>query len=85
MALRWQDLDFDEGRATIRRALTKVNGRPVFKEPKTAGSRRAIPLPSSLVVVLRDHRKRQAEHTLKLGASYERDLDLVFETRQASH
>ena len=62
----------------IRRALTKVDGRPGFKEPKTAGSRRGIPLPSSLVAVLRDHRKRQAEHALKLGASYDRASDLVF-------
>ena len=79
LALRWQDLDFDAGRATIRRALTKAaDGRPAFKEPKTAGSRRAIPLPSSLAAVLRDHRKSQAEHALKLGLSYDRASDLVF-------
>ena len=78
LALRWQDLDLEEGRATIRRALTKVDGKPAFKGPKTAGSRRAIPLPSSLVAVLREHRKRQAQQILKLGAAYDREAELVF-------
>jgi integrase len=55
-----------------------VEGRPAFKEPKTAGSRRALPLPLSLVAVLRDHRKHQAERALKLGPAYDRAADLVF-------
>ena len=78
LALRWQDLDLQAGTATILRALTKANGKLVFGPPKTAGSRRAIPLPPSLVVVLREHRKRQAEHAMKLGPAYDRAGDLVF-------
>jgi len=78
LGLRWQDVDPDSGRVTIRRALTKVDGKPAFKAPKTKGSRRSLPLPASLVRTLRTHRKHQAEHALKLGASYDRAADLVF-------
>ncbi len=64
--------------ATIRRALTKVGGKPGFKEPKTTGSRRSIPLPKSLAGALVEHRRRQSAQALALGPIYDRDLDLVF-------
>jgi integrase len=77
LALRWADLDLDTQSARIMRALSKANGRPVFKETKT-GQGRALPLPTSLARALTAHRKTQAEQALKLGGSYARDLDLVF-------
>jgi integrase len=79
LALRWQDLDLEVGRATIRRAATTARGKGrQIQEPKTGGSRRLIPLPASLVVSLTDHGRAQAEKALKLGAAYERNADLVF-------
>lgn len=50
----------------------------MFGLPKTKKSKRTIPLPLTTVAVLREHRVRQAEHALKLGPIYDRDLDLVF-------
>lgn len=78
LAVRWQDLDLERGRLQIVRALTRVKGKPEFKEPKTKGSRRSIPLGPSVVRTLARHRKAQAENALKLGRDYARDLDLVF-------
>lgn len=76
--LRWQDLDLAAGTLAIRQALTRVDGKPAFGEPKTRGSRRALPLPDSLVASMREHRRAQAAHALKLGSTYNRELDLVF-------
>ncbi|MCP4006324.1 MAG: site-specific integrase [bacterium] len=79
LALRWADLDLDSANATIRRSLSRgSDGKPTFKEPKTAGSRRAVPLPKSLAAALRDHRRVQSERALKLGAAYDRAADLAF-------
>jgi integrase len=76
--LRWADLDLKAGVATIRRALTTIGGHPAFGEPKTAGSRRCIPLPGSLVTTLVEHRRQQAECAMRLGPAFDREADLVF-------
>lgn len=53
LALRWRDVDFDAGMVVVRRAPVTFKGKHVFAEPKTARSRRTIPLPPSLVQDLR--------------------------------
>ena len=78
LALTWKDMDLDAGTATVRRSLARPKGCWEFNEPKTEGSRRTIPITPTVVRGLREHRKRQAEQMLKLGAHYKRDLDLVF-------
>ena len=50
-----------------------------FCEPKTSQSRRTIPLPTSLVKALTQHKRRQAETRLRLGSEYQTH-DLVFAT-----
>jgi integrase len=77
LALRWEDVDLDAGRATVRRNLVQLHGGTVFGEPKSRAGRRVIPLPSSMTARLRAHRKWQAKLRLLLGAAYQ-DEDLVF-------
>lgn len=80
LALRWQDVDLDKGTISIKRNLvrTKADGL-VFTEPKTALSRRTIPLPDTVRRELRAHRARQNEEKLLLGSAYD-DQGLVFAT-----
>jgi integrase len=55
-ALRWSDVDFVRGVATIQRSVQRQKGEGlVFVEPKTAGSRRAIRLPQGIVELLKRH------------------------------
>jgi integrase len=49
-ALHWDDIDFTAGKVTIRRALDGITNKP--KTPKTAGSRRTIPLSASTLEAL---------------------------------
>jgi len=78
LAVRWADLDLAEGVVRIRRSLAWLKGVPTFKDPKTAGSRRSIPLPGRLVAGLSVHRRAQAAQILEQGAVYDREADLVF-------
>ena len=48
-----------------------------FCEPKTAKSRRTVPLPKSIMPKLKEHKRRQLEQRLKLSAAYKKH-DLVF-------
>jgi len=80
LGLKWSDIDLDARRLRVSRQLQRGQGRNgeslIFTEPKAA-SRRTVDLPAGTVEVLKRHRKRQVEETLKAGGAYQ-DNDLVF-------
>lgn len=67
LGLKWQDVDFKNGRLYVQRALARVKNQGGWRleEPKTAKSRRVIPLPKNVLQDLKAHRKRQLEEKLK--------------------
>jgi integrase len=78
LSLCWKDIDFEKGTATVQRALVwRKGGGFKFAEPKTAKSRRTVPLPKSILPRLKEHKRQQLEQRLKIGAAYEKH-DLVF-------
>jgi integrase len=80
LALGWDDVDLDEGTINVRRSLQRLKGTLRFTEPKSRTSRRTIPLPPSLVEVLKAHKKRQAGERLRAGPQWH-DEGFVFTTR----
>ncbi len=80
--LTWDDIDEAHGVLHIRRILLSSRGGvPRFGEPKTARSRRRIPLPADALAALRAHRDRQAFDRRALGKDYDyAPYDLVFAT-----
>jgi integrase len=76
LALRWTDVDLDAGELHVRRALSIVNGEPVFAEPKTERAQRAVPVTTTLGRILRSARAEQDARRLRLGQDW-RDLGLV--------
>ena len=82
LALKWEDVDFDAGRVAVKRTL-QPGGR--FAECKTARSRRTITLPPSILRALREHKARQNEERLALGAEYQdQGPDLLHALREAA-
>ncbi|MDQ3747845.1 MAG: site-specific integrase [Acidobacteriota bacterium] len=80
LALKWTDIDFVKHTATVQRVLTwRKGGGWYFAEPKTAKSRRTLPIPEHLFVELKRYKRVQAEAMLKLDQSYERN-NFVFAT-----
>ena len=78
VGLKWEDIDFENERLFVRRALQRQRGRGlVFVEPKTARSRRTVYFPPGTSDALRSHRRLQAEERLQQG-TYWQDNDLVF-------
>ncbi|MEM7093674.1 MAG: site-specific integrase [Actinomycetota bacterium] len=55
--LRWRDIDFDAARLSVRQTLNSVEYGLVFGEPKSARSRRSVPLPELAL----DHVRRRRE------------------------
>lgn len=81
IALTWDDIDIDrEHQLTIRRALQRQRGKGLtFVEPKTAKSRRTIPLIPGTCGVLKQHRTRQLKDRLAAGKGWP-DNNLIFRT-----
>lgn len=80
LGLKWQDIDFENSRLSVRRGLVpKKGGGFAFTEPKTARSVRSIPLTQSTISILKEHRRKQFEQKMPIREVYE-ELDLVFPT-----
>lgn len=56
---RWQDLDLEFSRASVQQTFYRLGRQQLFKEPKSATSRRAVSLPPVLVEELRQLQAEQ--------------------------
>jgi integrase len=77
LGLRWPDVNFDSATVVVQQTLEKSGLEPRFGTPKTAKSRRTVPLPADLVAILRTWKAAQNTERLVLGPDY-RDFGLVF-------
>ena len=58
LALQWSDVDLEAGTLRVRGTLARVNGKLEVTEPKTAKSKRTVPLVRAGRAVLRAVRLR---------------------------
>ncbi len=77
LGVRWQDIDFDRRRLSIRQTVISIDYQVEIGEPKTARGRRSVALDSGTVTALRSHRVKQNQLKLMLGEAWQ-DNDLVF-------
>lgn len=79
LGLRWEDIDLEARRLSVRHSLARVDGKLVLLEPKTTRSRRMVVLPEIAVTALRAHRTRQRMERLVAGQRWV-DTGHVFAT-----
>jgi integrase len=78
LGLRWDDVDLDRARLSVRQTLLSVDYKLEFSTPKTPRGRRSIALDSGTVAALRGHRRLQTEEKLAIGPGAYADQGLVF-------
>ena len=83
LGLRWEDVEVDQARLTVRHTLQRVGGELVLLEPKTERSRRTIALPEVVMSALRGHRTRQKMERLVAGSRWV-DSGHVFTTSRGT-
>jgi len=81
------NIDMGASVLNVRQTLVRVKNHTapdnkhkttlLFQDPKTAYSRRTVPIPAECLATLKRHKARQAEEKLLLGQAYE-DHGLVF-------
>ena len=79
MALSWSAVDLDAGVLRVIATINRIEGRLVISEPKTARSRREVPLSEPMVAMLKRHRTEQLAERLRAGDQWT-DIGLVFST-----
>ncbi|MFI4971032.1 MAG: tyrosine recombinase XerC [Hyphomicrobiales bacterium] len=70
LGLMWKDFDREAGVLRVRRALKREGGQLVVSDTKTARSRRAVNLPTSMLELLLVHEQRQLLEKQALGRSW---------------
>jgi integrase len=77
LGLTWPDVDLNRGVIQVRQNLyQRTPGEPLFKQPKTPGSKRNIDISPLVVKTLREHKKSQLKERLAWGEGY-KNYDLV--------
>jgi integrase len=79
LALRWTDVDLERKTLRVRGTLARIDGDLVVTDPKTAKSRRFVPISAPTERILRDIRTTQAQQRL-LARSRWRATRCVFTT-----
>jgi integrase len=79
LALSWDAVDLDGGTLAVVSTLARVGGQSSASAPKTAKSRREIPLHPGIVAMLKRHKATQAAERLAAGNQWQHS-GLVFTT-----
>ena len=79
LALRWDRVDLDAGTLKVAATIARVHHALTITEPKTARSRRTVPMPPAVVAMVRKHRTEQKAERLRAGDQWT-DSGLVFTT-----
>ncbi len=92
IALQWKDIDLAKGLLTVSRSCHDTSGGIVFDEPKTATSRRIIPLPKQLLPKLKSIKKSSnSDFVVSAGGnavsvrSYQRSFELLLKKLNIDH
>jgi integrase len=79
LGLRWDDVDLDGAVLHVQQTLQRVDGKLGFFPTKTDRSRRRLPIPPRLVVILRRQRAIQRADRIGRGDAW-KETGLVFTT-----
>jgi len=86
LGLRWEDVDLDNGRLAVRRALIPIGAAVVVSEPKTARGRRSVALdPETVEALKRQAAQQLADQAEKADAWTDTGLVFTGEAGEAWH
>ena len=92
IALRWSDIDFAKGLLTVSKSCHDSKNGLIIDEPKTATSRRVIPLPKQLLPILKSIKKKSASPFVVSASgnpvsvrSYQRSFELLLKKLKILH
>jgi integrase len=85
LGLTWACVDFERHALHVREALVRVAGQYRLAPPKSASSRRVVPVGEHVTAALRDEQQAQRENRLTAGRRWRQVIpDLCFTTERGA-
>lgn len=87
LGLQWQDVNWEKGTLTVCRQLQKVphSKEYIFLDETKNGKDRTIPVPETVLKVLKRQQAQQAEWKLAAGPAWNNEHNLIFTDEQGGH
>jgi integrase len=88
LALKWEDIDINNNEIKVQKTIKRVTliendgsrkTEVILQPPKSKNSNRTVPIPSSLIPIIKEHELLQKQEKLKAGPFYTDDK-FVFPT-----
>lgn len=76
LGLTWDNIDFSENTITINKITVRNKSSVILKNPKTESSERTISAPNEIMIMLKNHKRRQVEKKLK--GEFKNNMNLLF-------
>ena len=70
LALNWEDINFENGTVSIKRAMQKVKNKNVLGEPKSEKARRSVSIPSFVLESLKNKKGTGLMFATRNGTSF---------------
>jgi len=70
LGVKWEDIDLEAGRLSVRRSLIPLGHEVIVSEPKTARGRRSIALDVETVEVLKAQAAKQLSEQQEFGEAW---------------
>ncbi len=70
VGLQWKDIDFKRGTISIEHTLSYTTGKYYLSSPKTKTSRRVIYMSTTVIELLKEHRRHQLELQTSLAPNF---------------
>ena len=80
LGLRWEDVDFVRARVRVERTLRILKGQYLIEPPKSASSRRTLPIPSYALAILQQRQVQQEADRDQMGVAWQDHHQIVFTT-----
>lgn len=65
LGLTWDNIDFNQNTITVNKITVRNENSVILKNPKTESSERTITAPNEIILMLKNHKKKQLESKLK--------------------
>jgi integrase len=75
LALKWNDIDFNNNFIRIDESAQYIPGKGhITKDPKNESSKRTVPVPSSMMPLLKKYKSEQNQDKLNIGSQWQKGL-----------
>ena len=75
LALHWSDVDFENKKIRITKAVSKAENGITVKKPKTAASVRTVSLPDAVIPLLTHYKAEYNLYRIQLGTAWQGEKD----------